>query len=123
MSGFFSTTRTTTNTNYVVVNSEINIGWLTWADEPVKFSVNGSFYNSGAHDTICSIGVDGTSPLDVYVVNDGATAAPLCISTASSFSEGYHYSTILGRVSSDTGNWAGSGTVGLRTTHQAIVMG
>lgn len=123
-SNFFSTTRTTTSTSYVELGtSGQRCEFLTWADEPVKFTVNGSFYNSSAEDTYTSIGVDGTTPLDAYVANFGTARSPVSISTASSFSEGYHYSTVLGLVSAGTGTWAGSATVGTRTVHQAIVMG
>lgn len=119
----FSATRTTTSTSYVEINSEIRLEWLTWADEPVKFNVNGSVVNSGANNCITSIGVDGTTPQDAISVMLGTNRSGCAISHSNSFSEGYHYSTVLGYVSAGTGSWLGSGTAGDRTTHQAIVMG
>lgn len=119
----FSMSRSTTSTSYVEVNSEIRCTWLTWADEPVKFSVNGSANNSSTTSTRTSIGVDGTTPEDVYSNTQGTTNSPVAISYSNYFSEGYHYSTILGAVTGGTGLWVGSGTAALRTTHQVIVMG
>lgn len=123
-SNFFSTTRTTTSTSYVELGtSGQRCEFLTWADEPVKFSVNGSVVNSGANACYTSIGVDGATPQDVYSLMAGTVGQGLAISHANSFSEGYHYSTVLGKVSAGTGSWLGSATTAERTTHQAIVMG
>lgn len=120
-SNAFTSTVTTTSTSYTDLGFAVD--WLTWADEPVKFSVNGSVYGSGTLNINTSIGVDGTSAQDVVSIADGATTNALALSHANSFSEGYHYSTALGKVTSGTGYWVGSGTAGERTTHQAIVMG
>lgn len=118
----FGSPQTTTSTSYVSLGSIVT-EWLTWADEPVKFSVNGGVNNSGANGTFTSIGVDGTTAEEVCSRMEGTNSVPIGLSHSNSFSEGYHYSTVLGRVSAGTGNWSGSGTASIRTTHQAIVMG
>jgi hypothetical protein len=122
-SSSFSSTVTTTSTSYVDLSSPSYPDWLTWADEPVKFSVTGACENTGANATVTSIGVDGATPQDVFNQSRHGETTPVSLQLANTFSEGYHYSTVLGRVGAGTGSWAGSGTVGERTTHQAIVMG
>lgn len=117
----FTATVTTTLTSYTDLGFAVN--WLTWADEPVKFHVNGGFYNSGANDTYTSIGVDGTTPEDVCSFQGSSAGSNAALTHANTFSEGYHYSTVLGRVTGGTGTWIGSGTSAARTTHRAIVMG
>lgn len=116
-------TLTTTSTSYAELSAGVRCQWLTWADEPVKFTVNGSCINSSTFITRTSIGVDGTTPQDVMASMTGTEYSNLGISHANTFSEGYHYSTVLGRVSGGTGTWLGSASTGERTTHQAIVMG
>jgi len=120
-SSFAGSALTTASPSYA--NLGLRIDFLTWADEPVKFSVNGAVSNSSAANTYTSIGVDGTSPQDVCNFAFGTNNLPLSISHVNSFSEGYHYSTVLGAVSGGTGSWIGSAVAGSRTTHQAIVMG
>lgn len=121
---YFGSTMTTTSTSYVALGGlPERCTWLTWADEPVKFAVNGSVSNSGSNACYTSIGVDGTTAQDVASVMGGTAGQGVAISHANSFSEGYHYSTILGRVTAGTGSWLGSSTAGERTMHQAIVMG
>lgn len=120
----FTGTVTTTSTSYADLGFALE--WLTWADEPVKFSVNGAVQNSGTGTCQTSIGVDGITPEDVYTLSSGAagTYFPLGIAHANTFSDGYHYSSILGKVSSGTGSWANSSNAaGERVTHRAIVMG
>lgn len=123
--GYLDSTIGLSSTSYVEITLSSNIRgeWLTWADEPVKFSVNGTSLNSGPNATRTSIGVDGTTPQDVYALMGGTDYSNLSISHANTFSEGYHYSTVLGRVTAGTGTWEGSATAGDRTTHQVIVMG
>lgn len=122
---YFGTNYSVLLTSYTAVNGGgQTCQWLTWADEPVKFSVNGFFQNSSAGQlTYTSIGVDGTTAQDVFNLAVGTNGGPLGLSLANTFSEGYHYSTILGKVSGGTGSWSGGGAAGERTTHQAIVMG
>lgn len=118
-----STIAIVSSTSYVEVSTSLRNEWLTWADEPVKFMVNGGVSGSGAIDIYASIGVDGITAQDVCSVKNGTNATGLGIIHANTFSEGYHYSTAIGRVSGGSGSWAGSSTTGERTTHQAIVMG
>ena len=126
VSSFFSSTLTTTSATYVEVSSGgSRCNWLTWADEPVKFSVNGSVSNSGAFSCLTSIGVDLTAAQDCFSQSANSAGIPsaLAINHAGTYSEGSHYSTILGAVSGGTGSWIGNASAGIRTTHQAIVMG
>lgn len=123
-SSFFTATRTTTNTNYAEVNSEIQLFWLTWADEPVKLFFTGTVTNSGTNATLTSIGVDGTTPENIYAQSNSTSQFPVCLAHANSFSEGYHYSTVLGAVAAGTGSWiVNANSAGNRPTHRAIVMG
>lgn len=127
--GYLDSTIGLASTSYVEIpfSSNIRCEWLTWADEPVKFQVNGSVTNSGTGATQTSIGVDGATPEDVYNLTAGTAGGayfPVGITHANTFSEGYHYSTVLGKAASGTGSWAvSSNAAGERFTHRAIVMG
>lgn len=120
----FSTLRTSASTSYAEVNTEIRIQFLTWANSSVQFAASGGTYNSGANQTLTSVGVDGTTPEDVVSFGSGANAQSMGLSHANTFTEGFHYATILGRVSAGTGTWfTNSDAVAERFTLKVITQG
>jgi hypothetical protein len=120
----FSAIRTTTSTTYVELNAEIRVQFLAWADTAVSFAVNGGAYNSGANQTLTSIGVDGATPQDVAGLGSGANSQSVSINHPVILAEGFHYATVLGRVSAGTGNWyTNTDNPGERFTLKAIIQG
>lgn len=104
-SGNFTTTRTTTSTSYVELNSEIRVQFLTWASVPVSTAVSGSFFNSTTQTCLSSIAIDGTTAEDVFNSMSGTDAAPIGMTHSNTYSEGFHYATVVGFVSGGTGSW------------------
>ncbi len=101
----FSTTRTTTSASYVELNTEIRVEFLCWAGALVDMAAIGTIFNSGSNLSQTSIGIDGTTPQDVFNVATGNFAIPVSVIHANTLAEGYHYATVLGRVWAGTGNW------------------
>ena len=123
-----STNRTTTSTSYVEINSEIRNEFLTWADEGVNISCGGICQNdTTVQGATSSIGIDGTTAEDVYysaqAFAGGADLSFACALNKSGLSEGYHYATLLGKVSANTGTWKGSGTAGARVALTTMIRG
>lgn len=96
------------NTAYSEVNTELRIGFLTWADETVCQTITGSW----------AISVNG-SACTCYASIDGSTANPLQAQVTTSTSqlgftssderlvtEGYHYGTMLGSTYLSSGSSA-----------------
>ena len=120
----FSTTRTTTSTSYVEINTEIRVEFLTWPDDGVNFGVIGPVYNSGVGSVSCSIGVDGTTAEDVFGQIAGANFQTMSLVHTNALAEGYHYATVLGRVASGTGSWfTNTDNPGERFTMRVVVQG
>jgi hypothetical protein len=125
--GTFSTNRTTASATWVEVNSEIRVEYLSWGS--VEMSVFAQATASVKNDvlaasTYLALGsdgavIDGGVQLDQFVL---ANSAGLCAASAIVIAEGYHYLTVMGRVSSGTGTYAGSGTNGERATISAQVI-
>lgn len=124
--GSFSTDRSTTSTSYAEINSEIrNTFVIGVSEDAVQFSISGSVYSANnAIFARTSVGIDGTTAEDAHcmtyidVANNNQTAA---LSHATYVAAGYHYATLLGSISANTGNWAGSGVAGTRTTLQTLL--
>lgn len=113
----FSTARTTTSTSAVEINAEIRNEFLTWGDSlGTEFSGYGSNNGAAGVAIVSAIGLDGAvtilssvslnSPASTYAMN-------LANGTFYETTEGYHYTTVVGNVSGNTGTWT-SGT--LRTS-------
>lgn len=108
--GAFTADRTTTSTSYAEINTEIRCEFLAWPTEAMFFAINGCFFNSGgAGVTFAAVGFDGTTP-EPGVLFTGSSAAPLSATATRTLSEGYHYATLLGKVSAGTGSFTGTGT-------------
>lgn len=120
----FSTVRTSTSTSYAEVNSEIRVQFIARGNSATQFMANGGTYNSGANQTLTSIGIDSTSPRDVVSFGSGANAQSMALSHAETLAEGFHYVTIVGRVSAGTGSWyTNSNNAGERFTLKVVTYG
>lgn len=108
LSNAFSTSRSTTSTTLVEINSEVRCEFLSWGDDTVSVSsavvVQGSLASSvvgsavrtgsGAQVSAAYANVPGAT-YDVNLSNNGFYVP----------SEGYDYITIYGWVSQGTGTW------------------
>lgn len=123
-----SANRTTTSTSYVEINSEIRNEFLTWSDDGASFVCGGISQNDTTNQTATSsIGIDGTTAEDCYYSAQafaGGADLSFCVGLyKSGMSEGYHYATLLGKVSANTGTWKGSGTAGARVALTSMIRG
>lgn len=125
----FSAGRTTSSTSYVELNSEIRNEFLSWSDETVTMMMTGPVYNGSASVyTISAFGIDNTTPIQANgtdIVGYGYNTSTVLPSggftgVTSGLSEGYHYLTLLGKVSGGTGNWSDSGA-GYYVTMGALI--
>ncbi len=107
--GQFTADRTTTSTSYAELNSEIRVEFLTAGDNAVSVNANGCFYNSGANVTYAGVAYDGTTP-EPGVLYTGNAAGALAATSTKILSAGYHYATLVGKVSAGTGTWTGTNT-------------
>ncbi len=129
LSNPFTTTVTTTNTNYGVLSADFTLEWVQFAGEVINLSMTGEFFNNtGGASTIASVGIDSTTvAAEVFTGLTQATggqAYPLSMyAPIAGLSEGYHLAHPLGRVTSGTGLWVGSGTAGTRTIFSANIAG
>ena len=111
----FSTTRTTTSTTFVEINTEIRAQFLTWADEAVLFSISGtSLDDNVGHAVSTALGIDNTTPVSTSAHTQQAGTAnkrgPIGVVASKTLSEGSHYATVLGAVSGGTGSWENADT-------------
>lgn len=118
---FFTASRSTTSTSWAEVNSEIRVEFVSWAGEIVQATVAGSQDNNTSNEyTHTAVGFDGTTPEDGNSTSNGAGGTQFPINARAyktGLAEGYHYATVLGRVSSNTGGWyVVAAEAGRRTT-------
>lgn len=109
----FSADRTANTGTYAEMNTEIRIEFVIFSGETATISVNGSVSNSNAGYSQTGVGFDGTSVEAGFEANtDHDVAAARNIGGLaghkSGLSEGYHYATLLGRISAGTGTWVSS---------------
>lgn len=103
--------RTSSAGAWAELNSAERVNFLAWGDEALMATAFGVSYNSTASaNTFTAIGLDGTTPAadGVYgtqPVGSGGTALPTCVSAEIAPTLGWHYTTVLGYVSSNTGSW------------------
>lgn len=112
----FTTNRTTTSTSYVEINSEIRCQFVTWGDAS-NFSYTGTTTNTtSAQSANTQITTDGISNIVAGPVGNGNASGnvnvPTTLCSPAALSEGFHYATIAGEVSGNTGTWT-SGSTGL----------
>lgn len=106
-SNAFTAQRARTNTSWGEIDSEIRIGFLIWSHEAVHASVNGYMFNSGAAQTLASVGYDSSTANEGSSSNFGTSGGTIGYSRAKSgLSTGYHDVRVLGRTSSGTGTYS-----------------
>lgn len=107
--------RATTSTSGVEINTEIQVKFLTWAEEAVLALYSGYGNNSAlgaTHDTYITI--DGIVTTVVATIASAGAANHNdndSMAAATTVTEGYHYFTILAAVSSGTGTWGSGSTL------------
>lgn len=123
----FTASRASTSTTAVEINSEIRNNLLLWSGEILEVFINGiSTNNTQSAWNATFVGIDGTitdggagSPNTAIA---GANTSVTCAWPVGGLSEGLHYATLFGYVTSGTGTWAGGSTVGSgRTTVSTYV--
>lgn len=115
--------RTTTSTSFAeICQSSERVGFVTFAGVAVRIDVIGAHLTSSG-TVYSSIGIDtGTVAQEVSSLGNTAYSG-IGISFQALPAEGYHYATIVGRVSAGTGTWKGGSTVGERTKLQVTYLG
>lgn len=119
---FLTTNRNVTTTTYSEIHTELKIEFINFSDEVINFYPNAITFNSNAStNNFTSVAIDSTTVAeDTYASGTtyagGSGAQPHNPILSKKLTEGYHYATLLGRVSANTGTWFGSNTAGARTT-------
>lgn len=104
--------RTTTSSTFTELGSEIRIQFVVWAGETVQATPNGIAINSvAANVNVTTVGYDGVAevPESASIGTNGGALGPTF--TKSNLTVGFHYATMMGRVSSGTGTWKGAPAV------------
>lgn len=106
LSNRFTTDRSTSATGYTEINSEIRCEFVSWGDAlGVAYAGNASS-NAGSISIFGGPSLDGASvgfpATKAYATTVGQTMGTAGVLTPS---EGYHYVTYMGAVSSGTGVW------------------
>lgn len=116
----FTVVRSTTSTSWTEVNTEIRCEFLVWADEVADLGLHSSIYVTssgtriGTALTIDGVTIDPSWTNEAIPADNGAH--PMAIRRAEQgLSEGYHYATLAGIVSANTGSWH-SGITGVSNT-------
>jgi len=100
----FSTNRSTASATFVELNTEIRNEFLTWSTDAVTASLSGSAHIDAPANyfSFAAIGYDGVSVLSNAVARwwtaDNNTC-PISIADTRTLAEGYHYITVVARVS------------------------
>lgn len=103
--GVFTTTRTTTSTSVVEINSETRRNFLTIEGELVEVNSGGWAFNSASNNNFFAVGIDGTTTRTLIGVTAGTAGGPVSAPGYFNLAEGLHYVTFLGAVSAGTGNY------------------
>jgi hypothetical protein len=126
--GQFSADRSLTSTSFVEINTEIRNSFLVWANENVNFFTAGSFgINQANASAATQISFDGGAAEQETNIADGSEVgggggqkSSLAITGVKvGLSEGLHFVTLLGGVSTGTGTWYSSNT----TTSGKVTLG
>lgn len=129
---FFSAGRTTASSGvFVELNTEIRNEFLAWGgSRALPFWSSGTVSNNTGGASCTSIMALDSTTAGVEGMNSAAMpsginnqALPMSFSTVIAPSEGYHFITLLGAVSTGTGSWAGSAVVGNRCSVQGVIQG
>jgi hypothetical protein len=131
LANFLQSSVNSTATSYAELHAtQTRIEWLNWANEVVSFAFTGNAYAnlSVAIRQWTSMGIDSTTaPEDVWAYHNtyaDTNTTDISFVHATSPSEGYHYGTVLIKVSSSTGTWyVNSNAAGDRPTFKAVLNG
>jgi hypothetical protein len=108
LSNAFTTTRTTTSTTGVELNSEIRVEFLAWASEQLDMTFMGQCQSS-ANGGYCvnQIAIDGTAggPTNRMQSIGSNAGDSTNVRRIATLTAGYHYATVFGNVDTGTGNW------------------
>lgn len=103
-----SSNATTASTTYVELSTALRVEFLTWADENASVQAGSWSSNSsaGASNYLC-VAVDGSVPSTggrqtAGTAQAAAAATPTMASFIAPLAVGYHYFTLMGRVSAGT---------------------
>ena len=129
LANVFAANRSTGSLTFVELSSSERVEFLVWSDESFTMHVTGSANNNAiGGETFCSIGLDNASPTDGGIELDNPTGLSgnlmaMGITTVlSGMADGYHYATVLGKVSAGTSTWQGSGSSGSRVALQGVIV-
>ena len=103
-----STNGSTTSTAFVVLQSVNNATCVTWADEASYYSISAYVSASSAGIAVqFVIGLDGSEigQFNYATWSTGGLWTPATVNATSTFAEGFHTLTALGRVSAGTGSY------------------
>jgi hypothetical protein len=99
-SGSFTAGRTVSAGSYAEANTEIRNEFLTWANEVVRATFTGSWQSTGGATTnYLAIAFDGTKSGGA-LQSSTTLLLPAALATSEALTEGYHYATLIGKVSS-----------------------
>lgn len=126
--GILTVNTTNSGTSYSEINANLRTEFLMWAGDTAPHSFCGFLTNNTASIfAATNYALDGTAIDGNSLVVIGATSSPypvFCTSNVSTASEGYHYMTLFGRVSStSTSNYAGSATATDRCVNYGVIQG
>jgi len=116
----YTTDRSTTSASFIEINSEIRIEFLALPGDLVFLATNGRVLNSTGGLTSTGFRFDATTGTeDINATAGVATASqnPGLSAVFDGLSEGYHYVTVVGAVTTGTGTWGGSGGAIAGTTY------
>jgi hypothetical protein len=128
----FSVDRTVTSTAFIEINSEIRNSFLVWSGENVNFDTAGSFGIGTANAVAVSrISFDGAAAEQEACIASGATvgggggnSATVALSGVKiGLSEGLHFATLFGAVSTNTGTWNSANTNTTGQTTLSVTVG
>lgn len=98
-SASFTVDRTVSAGTYAEASTEIRNEFLTWSDEAVTALFNGAWQSSSATTiNYAIIGFDGTQS-GGSIQSSTTLLLPASVGSTAALSEGYHYATLLAKVS------------------------
>jgi hypothetical protein len=113
----FSTDRSTTSTGFTEINSEIRCNFLSWGDAISMAYAGNVSSSSGTISAFSGPSVDSATTGFPATSSGSVTTVGLSLASSgvASVTEGFHYITTMGAVSSGTGVWNNSSQGGSLT--------
>lgn len=118
----FTADRSTGSTGYVEVNSEIRCNFLSWGDAVTMAYAGKVSAAAGTISVFTGPSVDGAGT-GFPATASGATTTTgqnMAVSGVAAVTEGFHYITVMGAVSSSTGIWESASQMGSLTGSVSI---